>query len=193
MVIDAQEGFLQCLNQQGAFATMGTTGTQLHIRNSNLEFLDASGAALWSLPVHSIVLLAEYTTNEGPYVDDYFLVFVTAEDGKLYFSSSTFYAAGRDEALSRLQEQLGTRIRLELQGTAEWRSRVVWPSDMAGRQYFTFTPVPADTLLERLKKKLLGTTYEYTIAEDVRNYLREQLTIRFPQSPEPIRGEEQAT
>ncbi len=30
------------------------------------------------------MLIAEYTTNEGPHVDDYFLVFVTVEENKLF-------------------------------------------------------------------------------------------------------------
>jgi len=46
-------------------------------------------------------------TNEGPDVDDYFLVFVTVEDGKLYFSNCPFYSSGRDEALSILRERFG--------------------------------------------------------------------------------------
>ncbi len=29
----------------------------------------------WRTPISSILLLAEYTTNEGPYVDDYFVEF----------------------------------------------------------------------------------------------------------------------
>jgi hypothetical protein len=147
----------------------------LRIREPNLECLDTTGRPRWTLPIKSIVLIAEYTTNEGPQVDDYFLVFVTAEENKLFFSTCSFYVDGRDEALSVLQERLGSPIQLGLQGSTEWRSRVAWPAKMAENEYFTFAEIPPKTLLERVKKRLLGPTQEYAISKPVRDYLEEQL------------------
>src|SRR5437588_10011301 len=117
-----------------------TTSNLLRIRESNLECVDTTGTLRWSLPVGSIVLISEYTTNAGPHSDDYFLVFTTAEDGKLYFSTCSFYSAGVEEVLSMLQDYLGSPIQLGLQGSTEWRSRVAWPVKMAESEYFTFTP-----------------------------------------------------
>lgn len=139
------------------------TKNVLQIRQSDLECLDISGKLLWALTIEAIVLIAEYTTNEGPQMDDYFLVFVSAEENKLFFSTCSFYVDGRDEALSVLQERLGSSISLGLQGSTEWRSRVAWPIKMAGSEYFAFTEVPAKTLTEKLKKRLLGATQEYSI------------------------------
>lgn len=153
-----------------------STNTVLRISESNLECLDPTGARLWSLPIASIILVAEYTTNEGPYVDDYFLIFVTSEEGKLYFSTCSFYSDGRDEALSALQQRLGSPISFGLQGSIEWRSRVAWPIKMVETEYFTFTEVPANTLREKLKKRLLGATQEYAISKPVRDYLEEQVS-----------------
>src|SRR5215510_9545356 len=134
------------------------------MRNSNLECLDAKGQLCWSLPVESLVLISEYTTDEGPYIDDYFLVFVTVEDGSLYFSTCSFYSDGVDETFSILRERLGSPIQLGLVDSTEWRSRVVWPVKIADSEYFTFMAVTADTLTEKLRKKLLGPTYEYKIS-----------------------------
>ena len=107
-----------------------TTGNLLRIRRETLELLDATGTPRWSLPIGSIRLIAEYTTNEGPYVDDYFLVFVTAEDNKLYFSTCPGSSASIEEAIDRLQQRLRSPISLELQGFTEWRSRVAWPPEV---------------------------------------------------------------
>lgn len=41
--------------------------------------------------------MAEYTNSYGPYVDDYFLVFVFDEQGESYIREASFYSAGRDE------------------------------------------------------------------------------------------------
>src|SRR5438477_5813616 len=104
-----------------------TTSGMLRVRESDLECLDAKGTQSWTLPINSILLIAEYTTNEGPTIDDYFIVFVTAESNRLFFSSCSFYVDGRDDALSVLQARLGSPIQLGLQGSTEWRSRVAWP------------------------------------------------------------------
>ena len=154
------------------------TQNVLRVNESNLESSDPAGTQRWVLPIGSIVLIAEYTTNEGPHIDDYFLVFVTTEDNKLYFSTCSFYSDGRDEALSGLQERLASPVQLGLQGSTEWRSRVVWPLIMAGSQYFTFTEVPAETLAQKLKKQLLGPTQECAISRAVREYLDEQSRSR---------------
>jgi hypothetical protein len=154
---------------------MVMTGNLLQIRGENLELASSTGMPRWSLPVKSILLIAEYTTNEGPYVDDYFLVFVTAEESKVYFSTCPFSSAGIGEGLNLLQQRLGSPIQLELQGSTEWKSRVAWPPEMQGTQYFTFKLAPAETFTEKIKKRLLGPTYEYAISSAVREYLRRHL------------------
>jgi hypothetical protein len=179
--LQRQDGITLCklfrIQKIGKKITM-TTSNLLRIRESNLECVDATGTLRWSVPVGSILLVSEYTTNEGPYIDDYFLVFVTAEDGKLYFSTCSFYSVGVEEALSMLQEYLGSAIQLGLQGSTEWRSRVAWPAKMAESEYFTFTPVPAETLIEKLKKRLLGPTHDFVISKVVQEYLKEQIRSR---------------
>jgi hypothetical protein len=42
---------------------------------------------------------------------------------------------------------------------------------MAGGEYFTFTEVPAKTLTDKLRKRLLGPTQEYVISKATREYL----------------------
>lgn len=152
-----------------------TKSLVLRIRESNLECLHTQGSLRWFLPIDSIVLIAEYTTDEGPYVDDYFLVFVTLEHATLYFSTCSFYATGRDEVLATLQERLASPVQLELTASAEWKSRVVWPDKMAGKDYFVFNAVPSQTFTEKIKKRLLGETYEYSISNEVQEYLKVRL------------------
>jgi len=53
----------------------------------------------WKLPMSAIRLIGEYTNSDGPYLDDYFFVFVLA-DGT--WRQASFYAEGRDGFLSAL-------------------------------------------------------------------------------------------
>jgi hypothetical protein len=148
----------------------------LRIKGSSLECSNDSRTTRWSLQIEDIALMAEYTTSEGPCLDDYFLVFVTVEGNKLYFATCSFYADGRDAALANLQEHLGSPIELVLAGSTEWNSRVLWPPEMVGREYFTFTEVPAETLRDKVKQLLSGPAHEYAISRTVRDYLQQQLT-----------------
>lgn len=147
----------------------------LRIKGSSLECVDDSGKISWSLQIEGIVLISEYTTNEGPQVDDWFLVFVTAESGKAYFATCSLYADGRDDVLASLQERLGSSIELGLTGSTDWKSRVLWPPEITGNEYFTFTAVPTEMFREKAKKWLLGPSYEYAISKTVRDYLQRQL------------------
>lgn len=127
----------------------------------------------WSIEIGDIVLVAECTTNEGPWLDDYFFVFVTIEDGKQYRSQCTFYADGSSEALESMGLQLGAPLRPGLCHSTEWTSRVMWPTHIEGIDYFDFTQVKPVGLISRLSKVFFGPQSEYSVAEPVREYLRE--------------------
>jgi len=92
---------------------------------SVLEYRDSENQLNWTLSVKDIVLMAEYTTNEAPFVDDYFLVFVTVENEKLYFASASFYSEGRDELIQQLAHEWAINIKPGLVNKADWNSRVV--------------------------------------------------------------------
>jgi len=92
----------------------------------------------WSVPIGQIVLIAEYTNDKGPYCDDYFLVFVWIDDGKVNFAECSFYAEGSSEIVSTLGKEFGMRMELGLAHSTEWDSRVIWPPELAGGAYFEF-------------------------------------------------------
>src|ERR1700748_1292213 len=115
--------------------------SRLQIKDSNLEYSSNTAKAFWSLPIASIILISEYTTNEGPQCDDYFLVFVTIEKDLFYFHTASFYAGGSDATLASLKELLGSTFELKLTGSTEWDSRVIWPAEIADSKHFEFKPV----------------------------------------------------
>ena len=88
-----------------------------------------------------------------------------------YFHTASFYAAGTDQALAALTKLLGSTFELELTGSTEWDSRVMWPREIAGDKYFQFKPVRPESVLQKVKDKLLGSTFEYSIAKPIQSYL----------------------
>ncbi len=146
----------------------------LDIAQSALEYRNSQHELVWQMPVDNIVLMAEYTTNEGPWLDDYLLVFVAADGDRLNLATASFYADGRDEIVSKLAERWKVKIELSLFNSTEWTSRIVWPPAMVGEQYFDFSEVQPKRLLERLRRFAFGPAYEYSPTRSVREFLLSQ-------------------
>lgn len=94
----------------------------------------------WSIPVSSIKLIAEYTNSDGPAIDDYFFVFLTAAEGGWHEAS--FYAEGRDATLQALREKIGAPLRCGLCGSTDYRSRILWPTHLEGQPLMDVSPGP---------------------------------------------------
>ena len=160
-----------------ACSTLAINMLSLQVSGSKLCCLDASEPQ-WSLEIADIVLIAEFTTDEGPGVDDYFLVFVTAESGKPFFSQCTFYAEGVDEALEYLRSRFNMPIDLNLCSSTVWASHVLWPRNLAGDDYFKFSEVQASGLGSRIRKAVLGPQLEYAISDQIRTYIGDAVAKR---------------
>ena len=87
-----------------------------------IEYRDATGHLLWRINVEDIVLVAEYTTNEGPFGDDWFRVFILALARKTpYFFTCTVNSDGL-EPLEFLRTRFA--IALKLTNSTEWKLEV---------------------------------------------------------------------
>ena len=91
----------------------------------------------WQLPVNEIRVMGEHTDDHGPYVDDYFFVFLTDS----HFCEASFYAEGCDEFLSDLSALLRTKVSCGLVESTDFQSRVMWPPDIEGQPFYDFIPV----------------------------------------------------
>ena len=106
-------------------------------RTATIEYTDASGNLIWQLPVGSVVVFAEYTNPNGPFLDDYFLVFAFMEGDQWFVRTASFYANGRDEMLEVLSAQWCVSLRFGLCALTDWKSRVIWPEELVDQEYFT--------------------------------------------------------
>jgi hypothetical protein len=131
----------------------------------------------WHIPIRSLLLIAEYTTNEGPHIDDYFIEFWSLEDGSILKSSVSFYAEGRDSAFAMIALQLKTDLSFGLTGSTEWKSRIMWPPDLAGHEYFEFRNIEPSDWRERISRQFLGPTQEYFLTAEVQSFLKNQKLI----------------
>ncbi len=107
----------------------------------------------WSIPLSDVRVIGEYTTANGPYVDDYFFVFLTAT--KNGWHQASFYAEGRDAFLSALGKALGTTIETGLCNSTHWKTRILWPPAIMGEPLMRTVPKP--TRWGRFWEKISGS------------------------------------
>ncbi|MEO6993771.1 MAG: hypothetical protein ABI273_09095 [Lacunisphaera sp.] len=102
----------------------------------------------WNLKIPDIRLVGEYTTANGPYIDDYFLVFLTAFEGGWHEAS--FYARGRDQVLPVLGAALGAPIEPGLCRSTDYKTRIIWPLKWKDQELMEVLPRKTKGLVSRL-------------------------------------------
>jgi hypothetical protein len=111
----------------------------------------------WALPIDSIEVFGEYTDPNGPFVDDYFFVFVYRPEHR--WNEASFYAAERDEFLNDFAEILEAKLTCGLVSSTDYNSRVIWPPELEGSKLFEFVPVESNGVWQRLKHRVIPEYY----------------------------------
>lgn len=97
--------------------------------------LRVAGRLIWSLHMSDVGVIGEYTTDNGPWLDDRFVVFVRRNG--TWFEAPVH--AGFEEFLERLSAHLGCPVASALVNKTDFTSRVMWPPVLAGRPLLSFT------------------------------------------------------
>ena len=140
-------------------------------------FWDYDNKNILQIDINNIVVIGEYTNSDGPYLDDWFLSFVT-KDGQ--WQSIPWYANKIDE----LTQYLSNKFQQDLTGTylagsTEWKSIIRYPVHLKERALFTLTPSDIyrepktflDKILSSVGFSNFDTTQNITLTEEVQNEL----------------------
>jgi hypothetical protein len=119
---------------------------EIQCSGDSITYRSAGGD--WSIRISDIKLIGEYTTANGPYIDDYFLVFLTAPEGGWYEAS--FYAKGRDGALELLGKKLGALIEAALYSSTDYKTRIIWPPKLKGQEMMEVIPPKKQSFWRKL-------------------------------------------
>ena len=118
----------------------------------------------WTIALSGVKLIGEYTTANGPHIDDYFIVFMTsAENG---WHEASFYAKGRDETLALISRNLGNPIEPALCNLTDYKTRIMWPPDIMDQPLMTI--IPKRTWYGRLWAQITGTN-NITLSEQAKS------------------------
>ena len=102
----------------------------------------------WSLALDELALIGEYTTPNGPYAEDWFVVFVT-HSGEWFDLSMS--ASGLESILTELKYQ-DIRPAFRLGNSTKFASSIAWPPSKAGHPLFEFRPHPPTTLRDKIER-----------------------------------------
>ena len=102
----------------------------------------------WSVRISEVRLIGEYTNSDGPYVDDYFLVFLTAPENGWHEAS--FYAKGRDQMLEVLSRSIEAHLECGLCNSTHHKSRIMWPPHCKDQELMEVLPPEKHSLWHRL-------------------------------------------
>lgn len=115
-------------------------------------------------------VIGEYTTQDGPLVDDWFVVFVLGEQE---WVEVPCYAGGVPDSLRNLGSILGTSLELGLQTSTDFASQVLWPPSLAMYPLFEYRTMPAKGIGRLFWSWWRHAQIERHLSREVVSYLTE--------------------
>lgn len=126
----------------------------------------------WEIPVDDVVVFGEYTTDNGPMIDDWFMIFVLKNKNWVEASN---YCAGREDVREALAKRWNVEsLYGELCYHTDFASRAIWPMELASQPLFQFTP-RHQSWWEKCKSFGFGLI-DKDLSEEVRRHLEERAT-----------------
>lgn len=127
----------------------------------------------FTVNLSDIVLIGEFTNDLGPFVDDWFLVFMH-RSGEVTYTAS-MYAQGAARVREELARALDIDMELMLHTSTDYSSRVLWPNALAGKSIYTFTKesLEAAGLVQSIRAKLFPRL-QTRLSPEVVEYLKLQ-------------------
>jgi hypothetical protein len=138
------------------------------IQNDSIIWRDSEGKLLGEIPLDRVKAIGEYTTSEGPLVDDWFYLFFVSQNDIRQVSA---YATN----LNLVLESLSTKYKCDIIGklaySTTFESNIIWPSTLRGRRvYEALTTNKPRTVWERIKLTFRQNG-EMVLTNELRNHL----------------------
>lgn len=127
-----------------------------------------------SIELDLVVVIGEYTTAHGPFIDDWFLAFVYKNGD---WKEISVYAEGYDELMQYLSTLLGIDLtKAFLANSTNWKSYVRYPVNLERKELFVLIPPkgykPATTIFRKIKLALgfgvYGKPWSIDLTEEVK-------------------------
>lgn len=119
--------------------------------NNDMILWENEGKSITNFPINNIKVIGEYTTSEGPFIDDWFFVFILSADEIKEISA---FAEGIHEVLIYLGKIKDAEIYGQLASSTQWKTRVIWPRIIEGQELYERNEFSPQNMWEKIKNKL---------------------------------------
>ena len=130
--------------------TKGQPQSRVHLENRDI-ILAHGDEEIARIAVDEIKLIGEYTNAGGPFIDDWFIVFMTSATN---WQQISHYTPGMLEMLQGLGQLLDTKIVGSLSWSTSWRTNIIWPPSVTEVEMWDVHTMPPETLWQKLKATL---------------------------------------
>lgn len=128
--------------------TEGQKQSRIYLEKEHIV-LNAENIELTRIPIGDIKLVGEYTTANGPVVDDWFIVFMTSAKDWTQISE---YTPGMLEMLKDLGTHLEAEITGSLFASTSWKTNIIWPKNVERLEMWDVITQKPTTLIGRLRQ-----------------------------------------
>jgi hypothetical protein len=138
------------------------------IQNDNIIWYDREDKVIGTIPLNKVKAIGEYTTSEGPLVDDWFYLFFISQNDIRQVSA---YATNLNSVLESLSAKYKCDIIGHLSHSTTFESNVIWPTQLRGQKvYEALATDGPKTVWERIKFTF-GQNVEMVLTNELRKHL----------------------
>lgn len=130
---------------------------KVYIENEIL-ILEEKEDIIFQLPIKEIVFIGEYTNDQGPYFDDWFL-FVVDNEGNTFQIS--MYSLNIDLVMKKLSKIFGFSRSLDLVNSSDWKSISLFPKNFYGQEFLGLVKKEPRNIIRRFL--YLFGIYQYEV------------------------------
>jgi len=107
-----------------------------------------NGQPMYQIPVSDIKIIGEFTTSDGPFLDDWFLTIITHDA----WLEIPMYVTGMGQFINDLEKKLETSLNYQLANSASWKTRIMFPDGAKDQELYDIIDIGSKTFWNRVKK-----------------------------------------
>jgi hypothetical protein len=121
------------------------------------------------IPISKIKIIGEYTTENGPTLDDYFLVFYYSNNS---YAEISMYAENINVMIENLSKSLNIELKSLLVNSTVWNSKILYPIESKGKMLWKRTKAQPQTFIEKIKSIFRKKTLKIELTDFAKGYLK---------------------
>ena len=110
-----------------------------------------------------LLVIGEFTTANGPFIDDWFLTLITENE----WIEIPMYTDGMTEFLTDLGKILNADLNAQLTNNADWKTRIMYPTEFKEKELYVLEDEIPNSFLGKVKKQITGGKSIRKLSSDI--------------------------